>query len=311
MHAYTFRPAVRENTPLIIGISGPTKSGKTYSALRLATGLANGKPIAMINAEGLRGHQYADTFDYQACDLAPPFRPDVYVDALHAAKAMHPGCIIVDSVSHCHDGPGGILEWHEEILNEMAGNDFKKRDRCNFTAWIKPKAAENKLIYTMLDMPCPLILCMRAKEKVKIMPGKAPENLGWQPIVGERIAFETIFTLLLPPQSKGVPDLEHSDMRTPFDQLVTRGQPIDEALGRTLAQWASGSSTHTRPHPEQPAAPFSKAQSEVEDYKTQLIEAGGDTAALQRVYDSMPQQYRAKLFHTYQDLAKKAAQGRG
>lgn len=24
---YTFRPAVRENTPLIIGIAGPTKSG--------------------------------------------------------------------------------------------------------------------------------------------------------------------------------------------------------------------------------------------------------------------------------------------
>jgi uridine kinase len=38
----TIRPAVRENTPLIIGIAGPSKSGKTYSAHRVAAGLAGG-----------------------------------------------------------------------------------------------------------------------------------------------------------------------------------------------------------------------------------------------------------------------------
>ncbi len=73
--SFTFRPAVREHTPLIIGIAGPTKSGKTMSALRMASGLAGGKPVAMINAEGPRGHQYADTFKYVACDLVPPYRP--------------------------------------------------------------------------------------------------------------------------------------------------------------------------------------------------------------------------------------------
>jgi len=73
--SYTFRPATRENTPLIIGIAGPTKSGKTMSALRLGVGLANGGTVAMLNAEGPRGHQYADTFKYVACDLMPPFRP--------------------------------------------------------------------------------------------------------------------------------------------------------------------------------------------------------------------------------------------
>jgi hypothetical protein len=33
-HPGLFRPAKRENTPLIIGLAGPTKSGKTYSAHR-------------------------------------------------------------------------------------------------------------------------------------------------------------------------------------------------------------------------------------------------------------------------------------
>lgn len=236
----TFRPAVRQDTPLIIGLAGPTKSGKTLSALRLATGLAGGKSIIMINAEGARGHQYADKFRYLTYDLIPPFRPTAYTEAVEAAAKEHPGCIIIDSGSHMHDGPGGILEWHEEILDEMCGADQAKRMRNNFTAWIKPKAAENEFIYTLLSLSCPVILCLRAKEKLRIVPGKQPVDLGWQPIVGERVAFETMFTLILPPHSRGVPDLEISDMREPFDTLIPAGRQIDEKLGQRLAEWAKG-----------------------------------------------------------------------
>jgi AAA domain len=237
---YNFRPAVRENTPLIIGIAGPTKSGKTYSALRLATGLANGGTIAMINAEGLRGHQYADSFKYVTCDLAPPFRPLSYTESLKAAAALKPAVVIIDSVSHMHDGPGGILEWHEEILDRMAGQDRGKRDKCTFTAWVEPKASENQFIYAMLEMKCPVILSLRAKEKIKIVPGKSPLDLGWQPIVGERVAFETIFTLMLTPHCKGAPDLSLSDMREPFDTLIPKNGQLSEQTGQMLATWASG-----------------------------------------------------------------------
>jgi hypothetical protein len=237
--SYQLRPAVREDTPLIVGIAGPTKSGKTYSAHRVAIGLANGGLVAMINAEGARGHQYADRFKYQKIDLAPPFRPMEYTAALTACAAANPAVVIIDSASHMHDGPGGILEWHEEILDRMAGKDHAKRERSTFAAWVEPKAAENEFIYTMLGMRCPLVLCFRAKEKIKIRKGKV-EELGWQPIAGERVAFETMFTLMLPPHSKGVPDLEISEMREPFDSMVPEGKPIDEQLGRRLAEWSKG-----------------------------------------------------------------------
>src|SRR5207237_1355962 len=95
-------------------------------------------------------------------------------------------------------------------------------------------------IYTLSGMKCPVILCLRAKEKIRIVPGKPPVDLGWQPIVDERVAFETIFTLMLPPHSKGVHDLAISDMREPFDTLVPVGKQIDEQLGQRLAQWATG-----------------------------------------------------------------------
>ncbi len=247
MSGFTFRPAVREDTPLIIGIAGPTKSGKTMSALRLAVGLANGGAIAMLNAEGPRGHQYAEKFKYLTVDLAPPFRPTAYTEAMKAAAQIKPAVVIVDSASHMHDGPGGIIEWHEEIVGRMAGTDRDKRERVTFAAWVEPKAAENAFIYQMLSMKCPVILCFRAKEKIKISKGKV-EELGWQPIAGERVAFETIFTLMLPPHSKGVPDLNISEMREPFEAMVPLAKQIDEELGRRLATWARGSAARTKAH---------------------------------------------------------------
>jgi hypothetical protein len=197
----------------------------------------------MINAEGAKGHQYADEFTYIATDITMPYRPERYTEALNASLALEPkpAVVIIDSGSHMHDGPGGLLEYHEDELDRMAGKtDYKKRDRMNWTAWITPKAAENAFIYAMLSADCHIILCFRAKEKIKIVKGAEPIELGWQPIAGERIAFETIFTLTLPPHSKGVPDLAASEMRTPFDEMIPAGQQLSEDTGAKLAAWAAG-----------------------------------------------------------------------
>ena len=241
--SFTHRPAKRENTPLIIGLAGPTKSGKTYSAHRLAVGLANGGHVAMINAEGAKGHQYADEFTYTAIDITQPYRPERYTEALRYTLAIDPkpAVIIIDSGSHMHDGPGGILEYHEDELTRLAGTDQAKRQRSTYSAWIKPKAAENEFIYEMLGADAHIILCLRAKEKIKVVTGKPPIDLGWQPIVGERVAFETIFTLVLPPHSKGVPDLGVSEMRKPFDAMIPVGEQLSEKTGELLAAWSAGS----------------------------------------------------------------------
>lgn len=238
----SFRPARREHTPLIVGIAGPTKSGKTYSAHRVGQGIAQGGKVVMINTEGAKGHQYAEKFDYLATDLEAPFRPERYTEALKAALELKPAVVIIDSLSHMHDGPGGILEYHETELDRLAGNDYAKRQRNTWTAWIKPKAEENELIYTMLGADCHIVACFRAKEKIKIVKGKDPIDLGWQPICGDKVGFETLFTLMLPPHSKGVPDLAISEMREPFDSLIPAGRPLDEETGRRLAEWSAGAS---------------------------------------------------------------------
>lgn len=236
---FTFRPAIREHTPMIIGLAGPSKSGKTYSALRLAVGMAEGGKIAMINTEGKRGHQYADKFKYLAGDLQEPFSMKKYEEAIKSAGAINPAVIIVDSISHAHEGIGGMLFQHETELDRLAGTDYKKRERMTWAAWVKPKQDEATMINSMLQMGCHIILCFRAKEKIKIVKGQEPIDLGWQPIASDRIHFETAFTLILPPHSEGTPDLKASEFRSPYDTMI-KAEQINEELGKQLANWAAG-----------------------------------------------------------------------
>jgi len=97
------------------------------------------------------------------------------------------------------------------------------------------------MINTMLQQKFHIVLCFRGKEKLKIVKGKDPVNMGWRPIASDRIHFETAFTLILPPNSKGVPDLsvEGSELRSPFNTMI-KHEEISESLGLRLAEWAKG-----------------------------------------------------------------------
>src|SRR6266849_4599710 len=71
------RPAVREATPLLIGLVGPSNSGKTFSALRLATGIqrVSGGDIWGIDTESRRMLHYADKFKFRHVPFGAPFGP--------------------------------------------------------------------------------------------------------------------------------------------------------------------------------------------------------------------------------------------
>lgn len=53
--SFSFRPAARENVSLLLAFAGASGSGKTYTALTVAKGLAGGKPIAFVDTEARRG----------------------------------------------------------------------------------------------------------------------------------------------------------------------------------------------------------------------------------------------------------------
>lgn len=242
---FTFRKAERSHTPIFFGIAGPSGSGKTYSALRFATGLAQGGNIFFIDTESGRGRQYADKFDYLYAELGAPFTPARYMGAIEAAQGAGARVVIIDSTSHMHDGPGGMLEEHETILDERAGQDWNKRERMNFSAWIKPKGAFNKFRSRVLQLGDELhvIFCFRAKEKLKLEKKTKYEiPREWEPITPKDFEYEMTALLMLPPKADGVPDLSipATKLIEPHRGIIPQGRAIDEAMGKFFADWSRG-----------------------------------------------------------------------
>jgi len=247
---FSFRPAFRENVGLIIALAGGTGSGKTYTAMRLASGIAGGKPFAVIDTEAGRAKHYADQFKFEHGDLMPPFKPSAYQEAILAAdKAGYP-VIVVDSMSHEHAGEGGLLDWHDAELDRMAGDDWKKREACNMAAWIKPKSEHKKMVQRLLQIRAHLILCFRAEEKIemkrdaegkmKIIPKVTATGLdGWVPICEKNLPFEATASFLLLATNPGVP--LPIKLQEQHRALFPQDKPINEDSGRLIAQWAAGS----------------------------------------------------------------------
>jgi len=309
---FHFKPATREQTPLLIGLVGPSGGGKTYSALRLATGIQSvvGGDIAVIDTEARRSLHYANKFKFKHLDFEPPHGPDRYLEAFQAAVAMGAKTIIVDSMSHEHEGAGGVLEQHEAELDRMAGTDYRKRDAMNFIAWAKPKGARRKLINGLLQMNANFIFCFRAKEKIKMVKGAdgktKPEDAGWQAIAGDEFVYEMTARFLLPPGVKGVPDLTPDAQRTgvpkmpdEFISIVGSGKALDESMGASLAQWAQGGT----PKPEQETPAPKKESFDVEKTVAAFKEFGVTKAQItKRLGHSPTRDDRAELGTWFRSL---------
>ena len=86
--------AIRTKVFPKVGVFSPSGGGKTYSALRLATGMTkeiekmNGKKceIWLANNEGSRGKYYANEFNYKIIELASPHEPEMYFDLIEYAE---------------------------------------------------------------------------------------------------------------------------------------------------------------------------------------------------------------------------------
>lgn len=246
--AFQFKPAIRENVGLLIGLAGGTGSGKTFSAMRLASGIAQGKKFVVIDTEAGRAKHYADQFNFDHGDLHPPFRPEAYIEAIMAAdKAGYP-VIVVDSMSHVWAGDGGVLDWHDDELTRMAGNDWAKRERVAMASWIAPKVSHKKMVQKLLQVRAHVILCFRAEEKIdiikengktKIVPKEGPTGLhGWMPICEKALPFELTVSFLLTADKPGIP--HPIKLQEQHKALFPSGKFIDEDAGKRIAEWAGG-----------------------------------------------------------------------
>lgn len=281
--SFSFRPAARENVSLLIALAGASGSGKTFSALRMARGLAGGGKIAFIDTEARRGLHYADRFDFLHADIRPPFRPENFLEGIRAAEAAGAAVVILDSFSHEYDGEGGILDWAAEL--EASGTKPPGN-------WKDPKLGHKRLMNALLQVRCHLIFCLRADEKIAIEKKEVEGSngrtylktvvtpLGWMPICEKRFMFEMTASFTLTPDRPGIPQysLPHK-VQEQHRGMFPEGEAIGERAGEALRAWAAGGAAPTAPEPR-----ADKVADGVADMLAEIADAA-DVQALLAIVD--------------------------
>lgn len=219
-----FVKAKREKVWLKTLLSGPSGSGKSYSALAVATGIQSkcgGSGIAYISSEGTRTQYYADSFDYDVLELAD-YSPESYMAAIDEAVESGYKVAIIDSISH---------EWQymNDVHDKMPGNSF--------TNWGRLKGRHKAFMNKILQSPIHVVCCARGKTEwtLEDKNGKQiPKKVGMGSEQDKQVAYEFTVSLLLD-QETHIASTDKDNTRL-FDgkyEVLTRKH------GEMLYNWAN------------------------------------------------------------------------
>lgn len=224
--------ASRKKAKIRLGLSSVSGGGKTYSALLIAKGLANGdlSKVAVIDSENGSADLYADLGPYQVIHLAPPFSPERYIEAISACLKGGMEVIILDSISHEWEGKGGVLE-----LADAMGGQYQ-------SAWKTLTPRHESFKQAILQSPCHMITTVRRKQDYVLQDkvnksGKtvqAPVKVGLKEVTREGWEYELTINLEL--------ELNHYATASKDRTGLFMGKPAfvpSEETGRQIAAWCN------------------------------------------------------------------------
>lgn len=236
------KKALREKIYVKIALMSPSGGGKSFSALRVATGMANqieketGKrpKILVGNTEQKRGYYYANEFDYDIVDIEAPHNPEKYVEFLEFAVSEGYGIVILDSSSHEWEGKGGCLE-----LQQQAGGTYQ--------AWGKVTPRHNKFIEAIADSSIHLIATMRGKDQYETEKddrGKiSVKKLGIGAKQRDGFEYEFTCTFLIDQKTHMAETQKDNTHIFENDQQTL----LTEKHGEKIIQWANSGEGYTPP----------------------------------------------------------------
>lgn len=219
-----FQRAERRRAFLKLAITGPTGSGKTYSALRLAFGL--GGPVAMIDTENGSGSLYAHLGEYDVQELHPPFTAQKYINAVREAAGGGYRVLIIDSLSHAWAGEGGLLD-QKSARDQRGGNSFAN--------WAEVSKFHEQLKGAVLQSQLHVIACMRSKmEYVQEADERGKlqvRRVGMAPIQREEMPYEFTVVFDIDAQHQAMTSKDRTGLFT--DQV----SQLTEDHGRRIVTW--------------------------------------------------------------------------
>lgn len=248
--------------PLSVGISGGSGTGKTYSALLLARGIATelagpGAPIAFVDTENRRGLHYRDAFP-EILDHYVSFGPEVegkmvgfpperWIELLDFVEGSGAKALVIDSFSSAWEGINGVLDLQAAELDRLSGGDEKKAERVGQLAWAQVKPRYRRLINRMIQSSVPTIICTRAKPVMQNPDYKGGGNarttktrrkdVPWDVAGDADMIFEVAAMVILDPAHPGCP-LYQIKVADQFKGILRPDRPISEATGQAMAKWS-------------------------------------------------------------------------
>ena len=220
------RQASRKKAKIRLGLSAVSGGGKTYSALLIGKGLANGdfSKVAIIDTENGSADLYSHLGNYNVFTLKAPFSPERYIEAIKICQNAGMEVIIIDSITHEWDGVGGILS----IADSMTGNSY--------TNWGKITPRHNAFIQAILQSNCHMITTVRRKQDYEMTTnsqGKlVPQKVGLKEVTREGFEYELTLNLEL--------DTNHNASCSKDRTGLFAGKPDfvpTEETGKFLLDW--------------------------------------------------------------------------
>lgn len=242
-----FQKAKREQVWLKVLLSGASGSGKSYSALKMATGIAKkcNSGIAYIGTEGSRNKYYANEFDYDLLELEEPFECEKYMAAIDEAVKAGYKVLIIDSMTH-------EWKWLNDVHDKMPGNSF--------TNWGKLKPRHHKFMDKVLNSPIHIIATARGKDDwvLEDKNGKqVPKKVGMGQQQDKDISYEYTVSLMIS-QDTHVASADKDNTHL-FDG---RFEVLTENDGEKLYDWANQGEA---PTPKAPQTTYSEVAETDED----------------------------------------------
>lgn len=217
-----FHKATKAQAKLRAAIFGPSGAGKTFTSLRVATGL--GGRIAVIDTERGSASKYSDRFDFDVLELEDQ-SIDGYIAAIRLAGESGYGVLVIDSLSH---GWQTLLEEVEKLAKaKYRGNTW--------SAWSEGTPLQRKLVKAILDFPGHVLATMRSKTEWTTVDNngkKSPQRVGLAPEQGKGVEYE--FDLLVEISTEHIANVIKDRTGKFQDKLIDKP---DEKFGRELAAW--------------------------------------------------------------------------
>lgn len=250
--AFQIRKAERKQSKIRLGLSGPAGSGKTHSALLVARGLVDKwEEVGLIDTESGRGDFYSHLGEYNIIRLSAPFSPERFIEAIDAMEKAGMKAIVLDSISHEWEGPGGCLEINDALANsKFRGNTW--------SAWSETTPRHRRFIDRMIASPAHIIATVRNKVDT-VMDGSKVKKVGTKDLTREGFDYEmTLFFNIDHGSHMAIATKDNTHLFDKIDPFL-----ISQKTGEMIRAWsesgAAGETTASEvadaPKPAPAAAP--------------------------------------------------------